>query len=159
MSTQMENRLGIDEEKLENLTTSLNQLLADFQIYYQNLRGFHWNITGKQFFELHLKFEELYVEALTRIDEIAERILTISGRPLHSFSAYVEASEVDEVKDCSDGDDAMQHVIDQIQILLKQERHILNVASIAGDEGTVALMSDYIKTQEKQLWMFTSYMA
>ena len=51
------------------MATKLNELLAGFQVYYQNLRGIHWNIKGKQFFELHLKFEELYTDANQRVDE------------------------------------------------------------------------------------------
>ena len=69
--------LGLDRGKVQNLTTNLNELLANFQVYYQNLRGLHWNIKGKSFFELHVKFEELYTDSQEKIDMIAERILTL----------------------------------------------------------------------------------
>lgn len=72
----MKNSIGIDSVKAEGLVVELNQLLADYQLFYQNVRGFHWNIKGKDFFELHLKFEEFYDDAVVKIDEIAERILT-----------------------------------------------------------------------------------
>jgi starvation-inducible DNA-binding protein len=68
--------LGLDSEKVKNLNLNLNELLSNFQVYYQSLRGLHWNIKGKSFFELHLKFEELYTDAQEKIDMIAERILT-----------------------------------------------------------------------------------
>ena len=84
----------------EKLIIELNQLLSDFHIYYQNTRGFHWNIKGKRFFELHVKFEELYTEALTSIDEIAERILTIGGTPLHAFDDYGVAQRYDRGSSC-----------------------------------------------------------
>ena len=66
----MKNQIGLNAEKAQELSDKLNDLLANYQMFYQNLRGFHWNIKGKEFFELHVKFEELYTEALTNIDEI-----------------------------------------------------------------------------------------
>ena len=77
--------LGLDRKKSANLVNNLNGLLANFQIYYQNLRGLHWNIKGKNFFELHVKFEEFYTDSQVKIDEVAERILTLQGKPLHTF--------------------------------------------------------------------------
>ena len=79
----------------------LNSLLANFQIYYQNLRGLHWNIKGKNFFDLHTKFEEFYTDSQIKIDEIAERILTLQGKPLHTFSDYIAHSNVPVGKDIS----------------------------------------------------------
>ena len=83
----MKNLIGIDKNKAKKLTEILNKLLADYEIFYQNLRGFHWNIKGREFFELHVKFEELYNEAFIKIDEIAERILTLEGIPMHTYTA------------------------------------------------------------------------
>ena len=80
--------IGLDKEMTKNLTSGLNRLLANFQLYYQNLRGLHWNIKGKSFFELHVKFEEFYTDSQEKIDFIAERILTLGGTPLHTFTDY-----------------------------------------------------------------------
>ena len=77
--------LGLDKEKTERLVINLNGLLSNFQVYYQNLRGLHWNIKGKSFFKLHVKFEEYYTYSQEKIDLIAERILTLGGNPLHTF--------------------------------------------------------------------------
>ena len=82
----MKNIIGIDLEKATKLSRKLNGLLANYQLFYQNLRGLHWNIKGKEFFELHLKFEELYEDAVIKVDEIAERILTLEGDPLRKVS-------------------------------------------------------------------------
>ena len=86
----MKNLIGLDKAKAYELSGMLNQLLADYQVFYQNLRGLHWNIKGKEFFELHLKFEEFYDDAVIKIDEIAERILTLESEPLHTFSDYIK---------------------------------------------------------------------
>ncbi len=135
----------------------LQQLLADFQVYYTNLRGFHWNVKGKYFFHLHSKFEELYDDASTKIDEIAERILMLDGIPAHSFSDYLNMSQVKETGVVTDGDEGMRNVLETISKLMQAERAILSQASEAGDESTVAMMSDYLKEQEKTTWMLTAY--
>ena len=94
----MKNSIGINTEKATELSYELNDLLANYQLIYQNLRGLHWNIKGKEFFELHVKFEEFYDDAVIKIDEIAERILTLEGHPLHTFSDYLETAEIKEKK-------------------------------------------------------------
>jgi starvation-inducible DNA-binding protein len=76
--------------KNQNVIENLNKLLADYQIYYQNLRGLHWNVKGAMFFMLHEKFEEYYNEASEVVDEIVERILMIGGQPLHTFTEYLK---------------------------------------------------------------------
>ncbi|RYE20650.1 MAG: DNA starvation/stationary phase protection protein, partial [Sphingobacteriales bacterium] len=98
----MINQIGIDENKSRELADKLNLLLSDLQLFYINARGFHWNIKGNKFFELHLKFEELYTDALTKIDEVAERILTLGHKPLHSFSDYLKNASIKEITNVSD---------------------------------------------------------
>ena len=88
------NSLGLPVKESEELVIELNGLLSNFQMYYQNLRGLHWNIRGKRFFDLHLKFEELYNDSQIKIDLIAERVLTLGGTPLHTFSDYIEHSKL-----------------------------------------------------------------
>ena len=100
--------IGLNKEKAEILSSKLNLLLADYQVFYQNLRGFHWNIKGSNFFELHLKFEELYNDAQIKIDEIAERILTLEGKPLHTFQDYIDISEVKTSDNISKGKDVLR---------------------------------------------------
>lgn len=158
MTNQTVNQIGLDEQQAARLADQLNGLLANYQLFYINARGFHWNITGDKFFELHAKFEELYTDALVKIDEVAERILTLGHHPLHSFSDYVQTAEIREVTNVSDGKTAVQHVIDAFRTLLMQERDLLELAQQAGDEGTGALMSDYIREQEKSVWMYSAFL-
>jgi starvation-inducible DNA-binding protein len=154
----MKNTIGLDINKTKAVTKSLNDLLANYQLFYQNLRGFHWNIQGKEFFELHLKFEELYNDAVLKIDEIAERILTLEDVPLHAFSDYLTHSEITEAKDISNGIEGVQITVSNFSVLIKKERDILALAADANDEGTVSLMSDYIVQTEKTIWMLRSYL-
>jgi len=157
MSTH--NLIGIDQGKANELVEKLNHLLADYQIFYQNLRGFHWNIKGKEFFELHLKFEEFYNDAVIKIDEIAERILTLGGEPLHSFTDYLSTTSLSEAKGITNGVDGVRIVVQNFSELIAKERAILALAGDASDEGTVSQMSDYITETEKTLWMLNAYLS
>jgi len=154
----MYNLIGIEKVKAEALVIDLNDLLANYQMFYQNLRGFHWNIKGKGFFELHLKFEEFYDDAVLKVDEIAERILTLDGVPLHTFEDYIKQSSIKAEKGLFNGKTSVKIVMENFSILLQKERQILSLAGEANDEGTVSLMSDYISQTEKTLWMLKSYL-
>jgi starvation-inducible DNA-binding protein len=154
----MKNLIGLNSEKAVVLSNTLNELLSDYQMFYQNLRGLHWNIKGREFFELHVKFEEYYDDAVIKVDEIAERILTLEGEPLHTFSDYIKVSEIKEEKGVSDGEKGVEIIINNFSTLILKERKILNLASEADDEGTASLMSDYISETEKTLWMLSSYL-
>ncbi|AYN67595.1 DNA starvation/stationary phase protection protein [Euzebyella marina] len=152
------NKIGLDAVASEDVAKKLNDLLSNYQLFYMNLRGFHWNIKGKKFFELHLKFEKLYNEALVKIDELAERALTLGATPIHSYEGYLKTSEIKSVENVTDGATAVDNIIGSLGILLKKERTILALAAEAGDEGTVALMSEYIVEQEKLVWMLSAYL-
>lgn len=151
-------QIGLDATKSKQLSDKLNLLLANYQVFYINARGFHWNITGEKFFELHAKFEEIYNDLLVKVDEIAERILTLGYTPLHSFTDYTRIATVKEAKDISDGKEAVEKVVEGFQALVQVEREILSLSQETEDEGTSALMSDYIRQQEKQLWMYSAYL-
>lgn len=142
----------------EKLINELNQLLSDLHIYYQNTRGFHWNIKGRKFFELHVKFEELYTEALVNIDEIAERILTIKGQPLHSFQDYLETSNIKPVTNMSKDEDIVSSLLDQLAQLVKQENTVKELAGAESDSETEDMMIALINSQEKTMWMFRSWL-
>lgn len=152
------NSLGLEKSKIEEVANKLNILLANFQTYYQNLRGVHWNIKGKRFFELHVKFEELYNAAQLQVDEIAERILTLGFTPFHTFEEYLKNSKVPVGHNVSDDDKTVRLIINSISELLTIERDLLNASDKADDEGTNALVSGLITEQEKNIWMLKAYL-
>lgn len=152
------NRIGLDEKSAAETAGRLNDLLSNYQLFYMNLRGFHWNITGKKFFELHLKFEELYNDALIKVDEIAERVLTLGKSPFHSFEQYLKTTDIKSAENVTNGEIAIEKILVALKTMLEKERNILSIAAEANDEGTVALMSDYIVQQEKLVWMLSSYL-
>ena len=154
----MKTILGLDKSKTDELVIELNVLLANFQMYYQSLRGLHWNIKGKNFFELHDKFEELYTDAQEKVDLIAERILTLQGGPLHTFDDYTKLSTVPVGKDISNATKAVTLIVNSLQMLVNIERAILESAGDANDEGTNSMMSDLIAEQEKTIWMMNAWL-
>lgn len=152
------NSIGLEVEKANKLASDLNELLANFQLYYQNLRGIHWNIKGRDFFNLHVKFEELYDDANMKVDEIAERILTLGQTPLHTFEDYTALAKVPVGKNISQDEKAVRLIVESLTELLKLERHILDAAGDANDEGTNSMMSDFITEQEKTVWMMKAWL-
>lgn len=155
----MNNSIGLNVKKTENLAEMLNDLLANYEVFYQNLRHFHWNIKGKKFFELHAKFEEFYTDAFNKIDEIAERVLTLQQVPLHTYEDFLEKSAIKSVMSDNVDETAVKTIVDHYSILISKERAILEAASDAGDEGTVSLMSDYITATEKTVWMLNAFLS
>lgn len=139
-------------------TAQLNLLLASYEIHYQNLRSLHWNVKGNNFFELHLKYEELYTRTQVIIDEVAERILTLGTTPLSRFSDYLQHSLIPENELISDGKKGMNYILKAQDSLLQLERMILNKANKNEDEGTAALMSDLVREKEKTNWMFAAWL-
>lgn len=145
--------------KNQNIVEKLNKLLADYQIFYQNLRGLHWNVKGPMFFALHEKFEEFYNQSAEVVDEIAERVLMLGGQPLHTFGDYLETATLEQVKNVADGREGVEAVLKADRFMLESFKDILETANENDDEGTAAMMSDWIGETEKRIWMLESFLA
>lgn len=153
------NQLGLSDDYVKSTVNKLNGMLADVQVFYMNVRGFHWNIQGEKFFILHEKFEELYDELADNADEIAERILMLGGKPVHAFSDYLKTAQVKEVTNVDSAKTTVSNVLETLKHLLAKEKDIIGEAADAGDEGTVDLLTGYVSTQEKQIWMYSAFLS
>ncbi|SHJ11375.1 Dps family protein [Aquimarina spongiae] len=151
------NYLNMNEKKLLPVLLELNVLLADYNLYYQKLRGFHWNILGKNFFDLHEKFEELYNDAKVKIDEIAERILTLQHHPVSQFQEYIKIATIEEVSPLLKDTEMVKELLEDHKKLLIQMRVVLTHAEEAGDEGTIDMIGAYIGELEKLSWMLNAW--
>ena len=151
------NYLNISDEKLLPTVVELNTLLADYHIYYQNLRNFHWNILGDNFFDLHEKFEELYTDARVKIDEIAERILTLRYHPMSNLKDYLKTSSIEEASSKLTDKQMVSTILDNHSVLLKQMSKVVEKAENANDEGTIDLIGAYIRELEKSSWMLDAF--
>ncbi len=149
--------LNLDRKKITTTVEELNVLLADYHLYYQKLRNFHWNIIGKSFFDLHEKFEEMYDDAVLKIDEIAERILTLRFQPTSNLSDYLKMSNLEESKSELTDDEMVRTLLKDHGKILNQMRKVVEVADKAGDEGTIDLIGAYIRELEKTSWMLDAW--
>ncbi len=153
------NYLGI--KKIESTATvkELNALLANYNIYYQNLRNFHWNLTGENFFDLHAKFEELYNDAKVKIDEIAERILTLRFHPLSNFSEYLQEGDIQEAGHIEEDWLMVKMILENHRSLITTMRKVIKAAQKAGDEGTIDLVSGFLSSLEKRSWILDAWLS
>ena len=151
-------KISLNEREIKPVVDHLNDLLANYHVHYQKLRGCHWNVKGKSFFTLHIKFEELYNAAVLNIDELAERILTL-GKPPHStFSDYIKTSKIKEINTIGLKDtDMVKALIDDMAILIGMEREILEITTEAGDDGTNDMINKFMQFKEKNTWMLRSF--
>lgn len=147
----------IAEKDAKRIVEKLNEYLANMQVHYSNLRGYHWHVEGKPFFVLHEKFEEMYDATAERIDEVAERILMLEGTPTRFFSDIEKLSTIKQAKKAAKIEDIMDQLKEEFATLIKLEREVIDLASELGDEVTADLITGYLAEQEKMVWMFSAF--
>jgi len=151
------NYLGLSLEQVAPTGKALNQLLANYQVYYQNLRNFHWNVSGHDFFDLHEQFEELYNDARLQIDEIAERILTLRMRPLSTLSAYIKQSDAEQFGEVVNETEMVKKLLENHRVLIASMREVIAQAGKINDEGTIDLVGGVLSGFEKKSWMLDAW--
>ena len=149
--------LNLDTSKTKDTVKELNILLADYHLYYQKLRNFHWNIIGQNFFDLHEQFEDMYNDAKLKIDEIAERILTLRFQPESNFTDYLNMSNLAEASSDIEDHEMVSALLDDHGKIISQMRNVVEVADKNDDEGTIDLVGEYIRELEKTSWMLDAW--
>jgi starvation-inducible DNA-binding protein len=157
MSTNEKNSVGLDLNAVNPVIAKLDEVLANYQVFYTNLRGLHWNIQGDKFFELHALYEEYYNEFAEKIDEVAERIVILGGVPENNFSSYLKIAKVKEISKVFDWKEGVKNVLETLQLFVGILRELHALAIKAGDHGTVSLANHGIKLFEKKIWMLSVY--
>ncbi len=147
----------MNDEELLPVVMELNILLADYHVYYQKLRSNHWNVTGKNFFDLHEKFETLYNDAKVKIDEIAERILTLRFHPMSQLEDYLETATIKESPSNKSDQDMVADTLNDHKLLIMQMAKVIEKANNVSDEGTIDLIGAYIREIEKTSWMLNAW--
>lgn len=145
--------IGIAEEDRKDIAAALQALLATSYTLYLQTHNFHWNVTGPQFRELHLMFEEHYTELATAVDEIAERIRTLGVAAPGTYAAFAQLSAIDEVDGVPSAEDMVEILLKGHEQIVKSCREVLDLSSDADDESTSALVSDRMRVHEKTAWM------
>lgn len=131
----------------------LDVLLADFHVFYQNLRNYHWNVTGPQFFQLHELFEKLYDGVSEHIDNLAERILTLGGKPTHTLKGYLAMATLKEDEETPAAVTMVDRVAETMKALNQRMLEIAGHAADQRDPGTAMMLEDIVADYEKTLWM------
>lgn len=150
--------LSLALSDMAKIIEQLNTLLANYHLFYMNVRGYHWNVKGSDFFTLHVKFEELYTDLQLQIDAIAERILTLRGTPMHAYSDFTRISSIKEDKNIKEGRACVQGILTGLTMLISKQREVIELADSSDDQGTADLLTAYIQQQEKLVWMYNAYL-
>jgi len=142
----------------KELESKLNLYLANQMIDYVKKHNLHWNLKGTQFFTLHAKLEELYEEAGDILDEVAERILALGGKPVSNMK---EALEMATIKELGDGpksaDETIRALISDTDYWIKDSKEIADLADKEGDSVTNDMFNGYTKAYQKLAWMLKAY--
>lgn len=145
--------IGIAQADREAIAGGLKKLLADSYTLYLQTHNFHWNVTGPQFRELHLMFEEHYTELAVAVDDIAERIRTLDVAAPGTYKAFAALSSIEEVEGVPEANAMVTLLTQAHEKVVKTCREVLKVAQEADDESTAALVSDRMRVHEKTAWM------
>lgn len=145
--------IGLDEQDRIAVAEGLKRLLADSYTLYLQTHNFHWNVTGPQFRELHLMFEEHYTELATAVDDIAERIRTLGVPAPGTYKEFSALSSIEETMGVPAAGEMVRLLTGGHEQVVKTCRDVLGQAQEAGDESSVALISDRMRIHEKTAWM------
>lgn len=150
-------RIGFSKKETEKIVNELNIVLANYQLFYQKLRNFHWNVTGNSFFELHNLFEDEYNAAHSSIDEIAERIRVFNHTPLSNFTDYLNVASIKESPDDLKTDKMVDVILADYETLIKILSKAANVSANESDSATEDMLIGFIFSLEKTHWMISSF--
>ena len=146
-------------EKITSLDSELAVLLSDYQVLYHKLRGYHWTITGPHFFELHAKFEQLYLDAAEKVDSIAERLAARGVRPPVTMKDVLGFARLKEDGGRPSADEMVRNVATDLTALNQSLRMLSGGATASGDTTTANLLDDMADGQEKTIWMLRAFAA
>lgn len=151
-------QIGLKDTDVRPIVDELNDYLANYHIHYQKLRGAHWNVKGKSFFTLHVKFEELYTDAVATIDELAERILTLGKAPLSTYQDYINTATIKEIDTIGMEDiKLVEAILDDFSALIEMERALMEATAASGDDGTNDMINRFMQFKEKNTWMLRAF--
>jgi len=150
-------KLGYTKMDVAELAKAMNDLLANYQLHYQKLRNFHWNVKGEDFFDIHEQFEIQYNFAQEAIDEIAERFRVFGVTPLSTMKSYLENSDIKEADTNLTSDEMVSEILEDYRILLEHMFQVVEIAIDNGDMGTEDMIKGFIKQVEQNHWMFTAF--
>lgn len=142
----------------EKLIDIVNKQIANWNVLYVKLHNYHWYVKGPQFFTLHTKFEELYNEAALHIDELAERLLALGGKPLATMKDYLAVASVHEAKGNEAAEEMVAEIVRDFETMIKELKAGMDYAGEIGDETTGDMLLGIHQSLEKHVWMLKSFL-
>ncbi|WP_088102782.1 Dps family protein [Halalkalibacter urbisdiaboli] len=142
----------------EKVSGILNRQIANWSVLFIKLHNFHWYVKGPQFFTLHTKFEELYNEASTHIDELAERLLALKGSPVATMKEFLETASISEASGKQTAEEMVSQLVDDFNILIDELKEGMEAADALGDETTADMLLAIHQSLEKHNWMLRSFL-
>jgi len=136
----------------------LNKQLADWNVLYVKLHNYHWYVKGGDFFTLHAKFEELYNEASIHIDELAERVLIIGGKPLATMREYLDTSGINEANKLVKAEGMVQDLIHDYQYLIEELKDGMDITDYEKDSVTHDMLLAIREQLSKHVWMLKAFL-
>jgi starvation-inducible DNA-binding protein len=149
--------LGYTKSDVTALDKAMNDLLANYQVHYQKLRNFHWNVRGEDFFDLHEQFEMQYQFTQKAIDDIAERLRVFGIKPLSTLQAYLDRATIQEAGTEVSSDLMVKEILEDFRLLLEHMFNTVEIAMDIGDLGTEDMIKSFIKQTEQKHWMLTAF--
>jgi starvation-inducible DNA-binding protein len=135
---------------------ALSKLLADSYTLYLKTHNFHWNVTGSQFAQLHLLFEQQYEELAQAVDLIAERIRALKFPAPGSYAAFLPLTSIKEATGVPKAKGMIQQLLDDHQTVAKTANLVVVAAETAKDQATLDLATQRLQVHEKTAWMLRS---
>ena len=151
-------KLGFTYLETAEIVVHLNTLLANYQVFYNKLRNYHWNIEGPEFFELHEQFENEYNTTKKNIDILAERIRVFGVKPNFTLKKTLELAEIKETEKPKSALEMVKEVLNDFEILHNNMISAVGAALDTGDIATEQMVTDFLRELEKRNWMFTSFL-
>jgi starvation-inducible DNA-binding protein len=148
--------IGLPEEARKEISEGLARLLADSYTLYVKTHGYHWNVTGPMFRNLHLMFEEQYVELRDAIDVIAERIRALGFMAPGSYAEFGKLTSISEDEGVPEAMDMVRRLAESHEQVIRTAREIVELAEKAGDVATADLATARVEVHEKTAWMLRS---
>lgn len=142
----------------KELNQELNVQVATWSVMYTKLHNFHWYVKGPSFFTLHVKFEELYNEATLHMDEIAERLLALGGKPVATMKEQLELSVVKEATTKENAEQMVDAVVKDYNKIMKSLKKGMELAAKDGDDMTEDLFNALHQNLEKHSWMLSAFL-
>ena len=143
---------------MSNINDNLATLLADYQILYQKLRHYHWNVTGPLFFGLHEKFEELYLETAEKVDTLAERLAAKGQKPPSTLASHLKLARLKEDETTPKAADMVANIVADYETLNGHLRTLSAAAGENGDIKTANISDEMADGQEQTMWMLRAFL-